>query len=204
MAEKTFLTQEDVASLLMVSPIEVCQWLQKGMLHASVDGKSGKPQFDLQDVEQFARDYRLSITTHDRGRLRILVVDDDVYHARRLVQLFNTLSETVEAMAVHTAFDAGRKMHSFRPDVVLLDLLLPRHDGLEICRQIKSDPATRDVRIITMGEESETDLKQRSMMVGAEACLAKPLDNKALFDTIGLMLSTLGPKQVQLTKVIGG
>lgn len=204
MAEKTFLTQEDVASLLMVSPIEVCQWLQKGMLHASVDGKSGKPQFDLQDVEQFARNYRLSISTHDRGPLRILVVDDDVYHARRLVQLFNTLSETVKAMAVHTAFDAGRKMHSFRPDVVLLDLLLPRHDGLEICRQIKSDPATHDVRIITMGEESEADLKQRSMMVGAEACLPKPLDNKALFDTIGLMLSKQGPKQVQLTKVIGG
>jgi twitching motility two-component system response regulator PilH len=202
MAEKTLLSQEDVANLLMISPIEVCQWLQKGMLHAkSLDGKS---YFDLQDVEHFARNYRLSITTPDRGHLRILVVDDDVYHARRLVQLFNTLSETVKAMAVHTAFDAGRKMHSFRPDVVLLDLQLPRHDGLEICRQIKSDPATRDVRIITMSEESENDLKQRAMMVGAEACLAKPLDNKALFDTIGLMLSKQGPKQVQLTKVIGG
>jgi PleD family two-component response regulator len=201
MAEKTFLSQEDVANLLMISPIEVCQWLQKGMLHAHVDGES---YFDLQDVEQFARNYRLSITTPDRGHLRILVVDDDVYHARRLVQLFNTLSETVKAMAVHTAFDAGRKMHSFRPDVVLLDLQLPRHDGLEICRQIKSDPATRDVRIITMSEESENDLKQRAMMVGAEACLAKPLDNKALFDTIGLMLSKQGPKQVQLTKVISG
>jgi PleD family two-component response regulator len=202
MAEKTFLSQEDVANLLMISPIEVCQWLQKGMLHAkNLDGES---HFDLQDVEQFARNYRLSITTPDRGHLRILVVDDDVYHARRLVQLFNTLSETVKAMAVHTAFDAGRKMHSFRPDVVLLDLQLPRHDGLEICRQIKSDPATRDVRIITMSEESEHDLKQRAMMVGAEACLAKPLDNKALFDTIGLMLSKQGPKQVQLTKVISG
>ena len=64
--------------------------------------------------------------------------------------------------------------------------MMPGHDGFEICRRIKGDPATHDVRVIAMTGYPTSDNKQRILMAGAEACLAKPVSNRTLFDALGL------------------
>ena len=190
MAQKTRLNADEVASLLMVTPVTVCEWVQQGMLHATViDG--GEHHFDMDDIQEFALERGFSLSPPDCGRLRILVVDDDIRTARLLVDLFGTLSETVEAQAVHNAFDAGSRIHSFRPDVVLLDLSQP--DGIETCRRIKSDPASREARLIAMTDQPSVECTQRAMMAGAETCLPKPLKHQQLFDTIGLTLEPQAP-----------
>lgn len=190
MAQKTHLSSNEVARLLMVSPVTVCEWVQQGMLHAMVfDG--GEHHFDMEDIQEFAQERGFSLSPPDRSRLRILVVDDDIRAARFLVDLFGTLSETVEAQAVHNAFDAGSRIHSFRPDVVLLDLSRP--DGIEICRRFKSDPASRAARVIAMTDQPSVECTQRAMMAGAETCLGKPLKHQQLFDVIGLTLEPQVP-----------
>jgi CheY-like chemotaxis protein len=193
MAQKTQLDSDDVARLLMVSPVKVCEWVQQGKLHAVViDGGEHRFErhFDLDDVQQFAQEQGFTLSPPDRSRLRILVVDEDIRAARFLENLFSTLSETVEAQAVHNAFDAGSCIHTFRPDVVLLDL--SAQDGIEVCRRIKSDPASRAARVIAMTAQPCVEITQRAMMAGAETCLAKPLDHQKLFDTIGLTLGSQG------------
>ena len=185
MAEKTSLNPSEVAGLLMASPISVCEWVQQGKLHAQLQA-DGERHFSLQDIHAFAKQYGLRLSRADRSRLRILVVDADRSFANRLAELFNTLSDTVEARAVHSAFDAGRKMHSFRPDVVLLNISGPQNDGLEICRLIKADPASHGVKVIAMAEQVSVEVKHRALLAGAESCLAKPLDNQALFAALGL------------------
>jgi CheY-like chemotaxis protein len=200
MARKTNLNSEEVAKLLMVAPISVCEWVHQGMLHARIS-RGGEHHFDMEDVHQFARDHGILLGPEDQGRLRILVVDDDVRVARFLVDLFGTLSETVEAAAVHNAFQAGSRVHSFRPDVILLNLSLSSHDGFEVCRSIKSDPASRDVRIIAMSPEPSIEVKQRALMAGATACLAKPLNHHRLFEAIGLTMvqrNVMQPLQLEI------
>jgi len=194
MAQKTHLNSDEVARLLMASPVTVCEWVQQGKLHAVViDGGEHRFErhFDLDDVQQFAQEQGFSLSPPDRGRLRILVVDDDIRAARFLVNLFGTLSETVEAQAVHNAFDAGSQIHTFRPDVVLLDL--SPHDGIDICRRIKSDPASRAARVIAMSDQPSVETTQRAMMAGAETCLAKPLNHQRLFDVLGLTMEPHTP-----------
>jgi len=176
MAKKTNLSDEEVAALLMTSPVTVCEWLQQGMLHVHID-MGGRRRFNLQDVHHFAREQSIGLSRPDRGKLRILIVESD----RRISQLL-----TLEVCAVHDAFEAGRKMLAFRPDVVLLDFHLPRHDGFEICRRIKTDPASQGVRIIALTRTDDVALKQRILMAGAEACVSKPLSSRMLFETIGL------------------
>ncbi len=185
MAKKTNLSDAEVATLLMASPVTVCEWLQQGMLHARID-VGGSRQFSLQDMHHFAREQSLSLGRPDRGKLRILIVESDRRLSHLLMNLFDTSSGTLETCAVHDAFDAGRKMLTFRPDVVLLDFNMPRHDGFEVCRHIKADPASHGVRIIALARCADVALKQRIMMAGAEACVAKPLSSRALFETIGL------------------
>lgn len=185
MAKKTNLSDEEVTALLMSSPVTVCEWLQRGMLHVRID-VAGHRLFSLQDVHRFAREQSIGLSRPDRGRLRILIVEGDRRVSRLLTSLFDDASATLEVCAVHDAFEAGRKMLTFRPDVVLLDFHLPRHDGFEICRRIKTDPASQGVRVIALTRSDDAALKQRILMAGAEACVPKPLSSRVLFETLGL------------------
>jgi len=203
MAKQTSLSPEEVARLLMVSPVKVYDWLQRGMLHAtllptvsstvpssisvsSLAQVSGERRFDLEDVQNFARERGMLMGSPEHSTLRVLIIDDDVQVARYLVELFDTLTETVEAVAVHSGFEAGRMLDRFTPDIVLLDLMMPQQDGFEICRRIKSDHATRQVRVIAMSGQADEGHRQRIAMAGAEVCLHKPLKSQALFEAMGL------------------
>lgn len=188
MAEKTSLSFDEVANLLMITPLDLYEWVQKGMLHAAV-ANTGKSRFNLDDVQCFARDLGISICRPDKSKLRILIIDDDVRLSRSLVELFDTLSKTVEVTAVHSAFEAGRALCSFSPDVVLLDPFMSRQEGFEICRRIKSGHATRHVRLVALMDPRDSEHKQRMHMMGVEACLSKPLNHQKLFQAVGVCLN---------------
>ncbi len=187
MAKKTQLSVDEVVELLMTSPLRVFEWVQQGRLHVHLeDGLD--TVFSREDLRFFAQMRGLDISRPDKGRQRILIVDNDPRLTRFLVDLFDTLSETVAATAVHTAFEAGQHLQRGGSDIVLMDLMLSNQEGIEMCRRIKSDHATRHVRLVTMVNYLNAEQVQRSLMLGAEACLAKPLDHQKLFKAMGLSM----------------
>jgi len=187
MAEKTQLSADEVTELLMTSPLRIFEWVQQGRLHVYL--KDGlETVFSCEDLRFFAQMRGLNISHPDKGRQRILIVDNDSQLTRFLVDLFDTLSETISATAVHTAFEAGQHLQRGGPDIVLMDLMLSNQEGIEMCRRIRSDRATRHVRLVTMVDCLNAERVQRSLMLGAEACLAKPLDHQKLFKAMGLCM----------------
>ena len=187
MAQKTRLNSNEVANLLMDSPVTVCEWVQNGMLHAEVSGIVKRP-FTLGDVAQFAKEKGLQFNRPDQDKLRILIVNNNVRSAHCMIEILDTLSETTESVAVHSTFDAGRKIPEFRPDIVMLESQIPRHESLEICRLIKSDRETRHVRVVAVLDADDVEHKQRMLMAGADSCLEKPISNQALMGEMGLSL----------------
>ena len=179
------LTPQEVAKLLMVSPVTVRQWAQKGELRALIT-PGGHRRFKRHDLERFARQRGLTLHYADHRALRILVVDDDPQLSGYLVELFESLAEDFETEVARDGFDAGRKVLAFHPDIVLLDLMMPGMDGFDVCRALKADPATADARIIAMTGYPSPGNVERILAAGAEACLAKPIDTKALLQAIGL------------------
>lgn len=184
--KKHYLTPNEVGELLMVSPITVRQWAQKGMLSAFVTA-GGHRRFLLQDIERFARERGLTLQHPVDEVLRVLVVDDDPAVRGLLVELLESVPEP--AMAIETAvdgFDAGRKVQSFEPHVMLLDIMMPGLNGIEVCQGLKNDPASRSIRIVAITGHFEPENVQRIIDAGAEACLAKPVDRKALIEALGV------------------
>ena len=108
---------------------------------------------------------------------RILVVDDE----ESVVQLLTRLLSR-QGYAVDSASDGGTALTKIReeqPDVVLLDIILPRVDGLEVCRRIKQDPATRLLPVVLMtglGREKRID----GTKAGADDFLTKPFESNEL------------------------
>lgn len=201
MAEKTNLSSSEVDELLMVSPLSLFEWVQQGKLHAQL-GDGFEMAFSRDDLRYLVQTRGLGINRPDKNKLRILIIDNDRQQTQFLVDLFDTLSETVEATAAHSAYEAGQRLQSETPDVVLMDLMLQNRENIEMCRRIKSDRATRHVRLMTMSHQADTELIQRSLMLGAETCLSKPVDHQQLFEAMGLCMDMANESMVDQPKVI--
>jgi excisionase family DNA binding protein len=180
-----YLTPAEVAEMLLVAPVTVRQWAQKGWLHAEMTG-GGHRRFLWREVERFAHERGIRLHTRPGGDLRLLIVDDDRQLVRYLTELLVDRSGLEVVESAHDGFEAGMKVRSFNPDVILLDLMMPRLDGFTVCRQLRSDPVTRAVRIIAMTGFHTPENEARILQAGAEVCLAKPFDRDRLFALLGL------------------
>lgn len=180
--DRAYMTPNEVAELLMVSPVTVRQWAQKGWIRA-ITTAGGHRRFLRQDVEQFARERGMELASD--GPPRVLVVDDNRSFARYLADLLASQPHPINTETAHDGFDAGRKVLQFSPDIVLLDLKMPGMDGFSVCRQLKEDDATKQIRIIAMTGYYTPDNETRILRAGAEACLAKPFDKNVLLNAMG-------------------
>ena len=176
-AQTTYLTPNQVAKLLMVSPITVRQWAQKGLLPASTTA-GGHRRFQQDVVMQFARER--GIATPEIKR-RVLVVDDDQQFNTYLVRLFESSAQDVEVASASDGFEAGRLVQALRPQVVVLDIMMPGMDGIAVCRSIKSDAATAHARVVGMTGHHSDLVEERMLDAGAEVLLRKPFTTEDLF-----------------------
>lgn len=179
---KPYLTPNEVAQWLMVSPVTVRGWAHRGLLAAEVT-PGGHRRFRREVVEQFARQ---GSPEPSSGPLRVLVVDDDRAVVGYLRELLEGGARPARVETAGDGFEAGQKLQAFRPDVVLLDLMMPGLKGTEVCRRIKQQPDHADMRIIAMSGYLDAAHEAELLAAGAECCLGKPLDTARLLRQIGL------------------
>ncbi|NIP71902.1 MAG: response regulator [Gammaproteobacteria bacterium] len=183
--DKPYLTPNQVAELLMVSPVTVRRWARLGRLNAA-STPGGHRRFRREDVERFAREHGLAVDRPAAEPLRVLVVDDDRQFAEYVAELLARASERVVTALAYDGFDAGHQVHAFRPHIVLLDLMMPGLDGVEVCRLLKSDAVTRGIRVVAMTGYPSHGRVDEVLAAGAVACLAKPFKKQELLDAVGL------------------
>ena len=106
-------------------------------------------------------------------RARILVVDDEAAIREYETSLLNELGH--EVLAAADGAEALRLARERRPHLVLLDIMMPELSGIEVCRQLRADPRTRDVRIIMVSAVDAKRALEESVIAGADDFLAKPV-----------------------------
>lgn len=183
--QKKYLTPNDVASLLMVTTETIRQWACKGILSAELT-PGGHRRFLLHEVERFAHERGMSLRHPQEDEFRVLIVDDDEQVIDYLLDLFRTLPGNVIVDVAHDGFSAGHKVFSFRANVMLLDLMMPGMDGFEVCKQMKGNTETEEIRIIAMTGHASSENVERIISMGAETCLEKPFVSQVLLDAIGI------------------
>lgn len=182
---KTYLTPNQVAELLMVSPARVRQWAEKGELVASTT-PGGHRRFRPDDVECFARSRGLQLNLQQKDVQRLLIVDDDTQLSSYLSELLRTVEPPLVTDMARDGFSAGLKVRKFKPQTILLDLKMSGLDGLQVCRLLKADPLTRPIKVIVMSGYLTPEAEEDALLAGAEACLSKPINVKRLMQLLGL------------------
>jgi CheY-like chemotaxis protein len=113
-----------------------------------------------------------------RGPLRILVVDDNVDGADLLAQMLEAMGN--QTRVAYDGEQALAAVGEFRPDVVLLDLGLPKLNGYDVCRQIRAQDCARNVVVIAQTGWGQSEDRQRTRDAGFDHHLVKPIDPRAL------------------------
>ena len=113
---------------------------------------------------------------------RILIVDDEP----NIVTLLEFLmrGSDYEVRVARNGEEALRRAESFRPDLVLLDVMMPQRSGFEVCQKIRENPALRDVKIVMLTAKGRNLEKDRGLNLGANAYVTKPFSTKELMNTV--------------------
>lgn len=119
-------------------------------------------------------------------RKRILVVDDEVYILHILE--FSLAVEGYDVMTAPSGEQALQMIEEDRPDLIVLDILMPGIDGLEVCRCIKADERLADIPIIFLSAKEQKADRAFGLALGASAYISKPFSPQKLIEEIQVVL----------------
>lgn len=116
----------------------------------------------------------------------ILVVDDDP-----VIQKLLSVNFEMEGYQVATASDGVEGLERVQadpPDLILLDVMMPRMDGLEVARRLKADPSTKGIPVVLLSAKAQSTDVQGGLEAGADAYVTKPFDPLELLEKVAALL----------------
>ena len=126
--------------------------------------------------------------TADRSTERpvVLLVDDNDQNLELLEAYLEDLA--CEVRTAHDGIEALEAVAKSPPDMILLDVMMPRMSGFQACKRLKSDPATRDIPIVIVTALSEVSDVEHAVDVGADDFLSKPVNRIELVTRVRSLL----------------
>lgn len=173
LAQPKFLTTRQSAARLGVTVNAVKAWIRDCHLPA-LRTPGGHHRIAETDVQALKARLTLAARTGSRARPRILLVDD---HEELLGVIRESLSAAVSDATIRVAtdgYEALVEIGLLRPDVLVLDLHIPRVDGFEVCRRLRAHPETGSIRILAITAYPEDDAREKILGRGADDFLEKP------------------------------
>lgn len=152
--------------------------------------KVGKLNPKEQNFNQANIPFIVNVSTQKLGKdyfmSTVMVVDDSVTLREMIADLLKGrgLNVTVASDGV----EALEQIKTNRPDLVVLDIVMPRMNGYEVCRRLKSDPKTQSLPVVMCSSKSEEFDRYWGMKQGADAYIAKPFHPQELVGTIKQLL----------------
>jgi DNA-binding response OmpR family regulator len=117
---------------------------------------------------------------------RILIVDDEPAIAR-LVKMSLSV-EGYDAVTATSGFEALERVEEKKPDLVILDIMMPGMNGYEVCTQLKSKPETKNIHVVFLSARGDSGDPQRAFVLGADDYIIKPFDPDELLEKVKNLL----------------
>lgn len=119
---------------------------------------------------------------------KILIVDDAIDTVDLLKKRFR--AEGYDTEEAYNGEEALQKVPEYNPDLIVLDIMMPKIDGYEVCQRLKADEQTKYIPILMLTAKGEVEHKVRGLDIGADDYLAKPFDYKELSARVRSLLSS--------------
>ncbi len=192
--DTSVFTVHQVSELLQVSPQTIVNWIEAGKLEA-YRTPGGHRRIKRSDLEDFTRKHNMPVfegssEKKEEGRKmkKILVVDDDQVIVETITAGLEEDPHEYEVIYASDGFEAGIQVSHFKPDLLILDIMMPDIDGYEVCRKLKSSEETGHIKIIVLSGYLDEESYKKMREYGADLCFSKPLPLEQLKQEIARLL----------------
>jgi DNA-binding response OmpR family regulator len=128
----------------------------------------------------------------------ILIVDDEPSIVVPIQFLMEQQGYSV--LVAENGEDALDIIYKYKPDLILLDIMLPRIDGYEVCEIVRLDPRYRDIKIIFITAKGREVEIAKGLALGADAYITKPFSNTELVSKVKKLLEEANQNKLELKK----
>lgn len=188
MATKEILTTFEAADICHVSYNTIKNWIKRGLINAYRTA-GGHLRIKAGDLEALCREHSIPMDNKTRASLRkVLIVDDEENIREGLKETLRHYPEKFEIFTASDGFEAGQLVESEKPDLVILDLIMPGLDGFKVCQLIRDSDSLNHAKTIVLTGYPSDENCERAKKYGANICHSKPLDREALFSSIRELL----------------
>ena len=180
---KTVFTTGEAAKICKVSQQTIIRCFDNGSLKGFRVPGSRFRRIPRDQLFSFMRDNGIPTDALENGKKKLLIVDDE----QDLVELMSDAFARDGRFDIRTAnngFDAGMQVKEFRPDMVVLDVMLPDINGKEVCQRVRSDKALDSVRIICISGMIEPERVSDLRASGADDFMQKPFTVDRLIERV--------------------
>ena len=171
------LTTGEAGKYCYVTHVTIIEWIKQGKLKA-YRTPGGRYRIQPNDLVEFLNRYEMPVPEELQSETRILVIDDEPSVVQFIIDALQ--NGNYEFASALNGYEAAKQIIEFKPHVVILDIRMPGVDGIQICKDIKNELETKDIRILaitgfvsceTLAEYEEVE---EILRCGAEHCLFKP------------------------------
>jgi excisionase family DNA binding protein len=184
---KTVYTTGEAAKICKVSQQTIIRCFDNGQLKGFRVPGSRFRRIPRDILYKFMKDNGIPTDALESGKRKALIVDDD----RELVELIRDVLEgdgRFEVRTVNNGFDAGMMVKEYRPDIIVLDVMLPDINGREVCQRVRSDSNLDGTKIICISGMVEADKVDDLKAAGANDFIQKPFEVEILLDRVCSLL----------------
>jgi len=191
MSTKTVFTTGEAAKICKVSQQTIIRCFDNGSLKGFRVPGSRFRRIPRDHLYSFMKENGIPTEALESGKRKLLIVDDDVDLVELMVDGF-ARDGRFELKTANNGFDAGMLVKEFRPDLVVLDVMLPDINGKEVCQRVRGDDTMKCVKIICISGMVEQDKIADLLAAGANDFMNKPFDIEKLIERCCGMLDLEG------------
>ncbi len=125
---------------------------------------------------------------HGTAQHTVLLVDDNA-QTLELLEAYMEDLPGVRAVTAVNGLEALAKVAEETPELILLDIMMPKMSGFEVCKRLKGDPKTRDIIVVMVTALNETSDIERAAECGTDDYISKPIDRAALVNQVRSLLA---------------
>ena len=181
----SLLTSHHAGSLLQVHPSSINKWVKEGRIPA-FRTPGGHRRIRAADLVSFLTEHQMPVPRdlQAASRRRILIVDDDQTQLETLARAFEPYP-SVEVITCDNAVEALVKVGSYKPHLVVLDILMPGMDGFQTCERLRQNPETAEITIVLTSGGLTEEMERRAAGIGVAAGMPKPGDVPRVIELSG-------------------
>lgn len=184
---KDLFTTGEAAEVCKISQQTIIRCFDAGRLEGFRVPGSRFRRIPRQSLVKFMKDNSIPLDSLESGKRKVLVVDDDAEIVELIVDVLSR-DGRFEVKTASSGYEAGIATEQFRPELILLDYMLPDVNGNVVCQTIRKNPDFSNIKIFIVSGVVKQDEIEQLLKSGAEAFIKKPFNLTELVDKIAVTL----------------